>query len=120
MRLGKNEKKILLTLLLFRPDRRALLKARIWGDIENRHVLYSAAQRLLYAKGLLKSRRDPRPPTLAPILTEAGRKKAKEILSEVDTYLEEWGRYTSEHSEWPVTDGIPVVVNLTENRNLNR
>ena len=124
MRLGKNEKKILLTLLLFRLRRIDLIKEHIWGDIKNRHILYSAAQRLLYTKGLLKSRGGHY--ALGPILTEAGRKKAKEILSEIDAYLNEWGRYSSEHSEWPVTDvtdGVSEVVNPTENyrfRNLNR
>lgn len=104
MRLGKNEKSILLTLLLFRLRRIALIKEHIWGNAKHRHVLYSAAQRLLYAKGLIKSRRDPR---LAPVLTEAGKKKANEIMSEIDAYLNEWGRYSSEHSEWPVVLDSP-------------
>ena len=102
MRLGKNEKKILLTILLFRIGRRDLLKDHIWGDTRNKHVLYSSAQRLLYTKGLLKSRGGYY--ALGPILTEAGREKAKEILSGIEAYLDEWGCYTSEHSEWPVND----------------
>ena len=99
MRLGKNEKKILLTILLFRIGKRDLLKDHIWGDAKNRDVLYSSAQRLLYDKGLLKNRGGQR--SLGPILTEAGREKAKEILSKIEAYVDEWDRYTSEHSEWP-------------------
>ncbi len=106
MRLGNNEKKILLSLLLFRLRRIALIKDHIWGETKNRHVLYSAAQRSLSAKGFLESRRGD--PALAPVLTEAGKKKANEVLSEVDAYMGEWGRYSSDNSEWPVTEADPL------------